>query len=369
MSSPSIPVPHSESAGLPPERVSQRRQSNVMLSRVAAGLYWMSRYLERAENTSRLLDVNLQLQLDFIKIDDETLKEHWLPILRSTGDEELFFSLYDSATSESVTEFMTFRADNPNSVLSCLTAARENARQIRDQISIEMWEVLNDAFLFLQSSNARSMWAGGASQFYEKVKNYSHLFQGLTDSTFARNEGYEFIQFGKFVERADKTSRILDLKYHILLPTAADVGGAVDTAQWQAVLRSASGLEAYRRFYVAEILPWKVAEFLIFSEAFPRSLRYCLERIDHFLHRIAGTPQGQYRSEGERVFGKLLSDLNFNTIEDILKAGLHQYLKHVQEVLDRVAAFVNESFMTHPPVDLAAEVRIHQQEQQQQQRK
>ena len=228
--------------------ITDRRDSQVMLSRVANSLYWISRYIERAENMARLLDVNLQLMLDFADLNDQQLKEHWLPILCSAGDEDTFFKFYDRADSESVTEFLTFREENPNSIISCLFTARENARQVRDQISLEMFEAINECYLFLKSKNSRVIWQSGAHDFYEQIKKYSHLFQGLTASTFTRGDGYEFINLGKFLERADKTTRILDIKYHILLPSVADVGGAVDAAQWQAILRSASALEAYRRF-------------------------------------------------------------------------------------------------------------------------
>lgn len=347
--------------------VTTSRNSSVMLSRVANSLYWMSRYIERAENIARLLDVNLQLMLDFVHLDDQQLKEHWMPILLSAGDEETFLKHHDKADSQSVTEFMTFQPDNPNSVISCLFAARENARQIRDQISLEMFEVINECYLFLKSKNAREVWATGAHEFYEQIKKYSHLFQGLTDSTFSRDEGYEFIQFGKFVERTDKTTRILDIKYHILLPSVQDVGGAVDTAQWQAVLRSVSALKAYRRFHVADIVPWKVVEFIIFSPTFPRSIFYGLQEVDRFLHLLANTGEGEYRGPEERTFGKLLADLNFMTIEDVMRGGLHEFLESVQKTLDRIDDFIYNRLMYHPPTDMAAEIRLHQQEMQQQQ--
>jgi uncharacterized alpha-E superfamily protein len=351
------------------ETFTPRRVGEVMLSRVAASLYWISRYLERAENTARLLDVNLQLLLDFHAIDDETLKQHWIPILRSADEEEGFAKLYDTANSRNVTEYMTFCAENPNSVYSCVNAARENARQVRDQISLEMWEILNVAYLFFKEGEARRMWndGEGAAPLYDRVKSFSHLFQGLTDATFSRNEGYEFLQFGKYMERADKTTRILDIKYHILLPKVSDVGGAVDTVQWQALLRSASALEAYRRFFMAEILPRKVAEFLIFSESFPRSIRYCLQSLDDYLHRLTGTAPGDYPTPSERAFGKLLNDLNFLGIEDIFRMGFHEYLTFTQRVLTDLDAHIFRVFMYYPPVDVAAEIRLHQQEQQQQQ--
>ncbi|MDZ4289605.1 MAG: alpha-E domain-containing protein [Prosthecobacter sp.] len=182
------------------EAVARHKQANLMLSRVAGSLYWMSRYLERAENQARLIDINLQILLDFGQVCDETLKEHWLPVLRSSGDEELFFTLYETTDNESVTEFVTFRRENPNSLISCISSARENARQVRDQISAEMWEVLNDAYHFVQSADARKLWhdGGGASAFYDQIKRYSHLFQGITLATFSRNEGFDFIEFGKY---------------------------------------------------------------------------------------------------------------------------------------------------------------------------
>jgi uncharacterized alpha-E superfamily protein len=354
-------------ANIPPMVVTARSRKDFMLSRVANSLYWMSRYIERAENIARLLDVNLQLLLDFGSLDDQQIKEHWLPILRSAGDEETFFKLYPLADSQNVTEFMTFREENPNSVVACLLSARENARQVRDQISREMFEVLNECYLFLKSKNAREVWESGAHEFYEQIKRYSHLFQGLTASTFSRSEGYEFIQFGRYLERGDKTARILDVKYHILLPSVADVGGAVDAAQWQAVLRSVSALEAYRRFHVSDILPSKVAEFLIFSRTFPRSIRFCMEQVDECLRLLAGTAKGEYRSPLERAFGRALSDMQFQTIEEVLNSGLHEYLQNIQTVLDGIDDFIYQTYMYHPPTDMAAEIRLHQQEMQQQQ--
>ncbi len=343
------------------------RRKLPMLSRVANSLYWLGRYFERAENTARLLDVNLQLLLDFEKLDDATLTEHWLSIIHSTADAELFAQHYPKADAMTVTEFMTFNPANPSSILSCTLAARENARMIRDRISLEMWEAVNDLHLFLNSHEARSLWQHSPTEFFARIKNASHLFQGLTGATFPHDEGYNFIQLGRFIERADKTIRLLDLKYHILLPSASDVGGAIDTAQWGAVLRCASALEAYRRFYVSEILPWKVSEFLLFSETFPRSVRHCLGQIDLYLRRISGTPVGQHNNEAERLCGRLVSELNYTSIDEVFRKGLHEFLSQILPVLDQIGTIVFDTFMTHRPVDEVAEVRLHQQEEQQQQ--
>jgi len=333
-----------------------------MLSRVAHSLYWMSRYIERAENIARLLEVNLQFILDFQGYDDAHLKEHWGSILASSGDLELFEELYDASDSRSVTEFSSFDLRNPNSILSCVFAARENARMIRDQISLEMWETLNELYLFMRSRSTTDVWVAGPYEFFQDIKRNSHLFQGLTDATFSRSEGWEFMQFGKYVERANKTARILDVKYHILLPDAADVGGALDTAQWQAVLRSASALEAYRRFYVSEILAWKAAEFLIFSDSFPRSIHFCAAQIDEFLRRILGETGSRPRSEAARASRRLLANMQSLTIDEVLKDGLHEFLAETGAALDRISEDVVQTTMFYPAESTQEEQQLQQQQ-------
>lgn len=339
-----------------------RPQATVMLSRVAHSLYWMSRYIERSENIARLLEVNLQMLVDFQNLDQDTSTEHWASILASSGDEELFEKHYKTAESRSVTEFFAFDLRNPSSILSCIYAARENARMIRDQISLEMWETINELYLFLKARNTADVWAAGPNEFFQHIKMVSHLFQGLTASTYSRNEGWEFLEFGKYLERADKTTRILDVKYHILLPSATDVGGALDTAQWQAVLRSASALEAYRRFYVREILAWKAAEFLIFSDSFPRSLYYCVAQVDDFLRRILGETGVRPRSEAARISKRMLADLQSLTIKDVIDEGLHEFLMEVQKSLEKIGDEVVQSTMFYP-----ADSSLEDQQQQQQQ--
>jgi uncharacterized alpha-E superfamily protein len=350
------------------EEVARSKQANVMLSRVAGSLYWMSRYLERAENQARLIDVNLQILLDFGQVSAETLKEHWLPVLRSSGDEEQFLRLYESADNESATDFLTFRSENPNSLISCISNARENARQVRDQISSEMWEVLNDAYHFIQGADAKKIWNEGASAFYDQIKRFSHLFQGITVSTFSRVEGFEFIQFGKYLERADQITRLLDIKYHILLPKASDVGGAVDTAQWHAVLRSASAVEPYRRYYVADILFKKVVEFLIFDESFPRSMKFCTEQMNKYLQLITeGDSATAVSAEPIRRFESFLNRLSKVDVQSIFDRGLHEFLDASQIEIASIGAHLYTNYMYHPPVDLQAEIRFQQQQEQQQQ--
>lgn len=334
-----------------------------MLSRVADSLYWMSRYIERAENVSRLLDVNLQLLLDFEEMDDLKLKEHWEPVIRATGDEALFYELYEQADSSSVTEFLTFNKKNPSSILSCMLAARENASMIRDQLSTEMWQCINQAYLFLKSNNAKQIWDSGPYEFYKQIQDYSHLFMGLTDATFSHTEGFYFMQVGKFLERADKTSRILDIKYHILLPSLEDVGGAVDAVQWSAILRSCSAFEAYHRIYVASVDPLRVADFLIFNDYFPRSIQFCVRELDTNLHRISGCPKGEYSNPAEHASGRMLSELKYNTITDAFNRGLHEYLEAIQQRFVEIGVEVYKTYMFHPHIDMASEIASQQQQQ------
>ncbi|MGB0408510.1 MAG: alpha-E domain-containing protein [Opitutales bacterium] len=334
-----------------------------MLSRVADSLYWMSRYIERAENVSRLLDVNLQLLLDFEEMDDLKLKEHWEPVIRATGDEALFYELYEQADSSSVTEFLTFNKKNPSSILSCMLAARENASMIRDQLSTEMWQCINQAYLFLKSNNAKQIWDSGPYEFYKQIQDYSHLFMGLTDATFSHTEGFYFMQVGKFLERADKTSRILDIKYHILLPSLEEVGGAVDAVQWSAILRSCSAFEAYHRIYVASVDPLRVADFLIFNDYFPRSIQFCVRELDTNLHRISGCPKGEYSNPAEHASGRMLSELKYNTITDAFNRGLHEYLEAIQQRFVEIGVEVYKTYMFHPHIDMASEIASQQQQQ------
>ena len=305
-----------------------------MLSRVADSLYWMSRYMERAENDARLLDVNLQLLLDLGG--EAEAMQHWAPVIASLEETSLFDSLYGAADEASVTEFLTLQKKNPNSIISCLTLARENARTTREQISSEMWEEINRLYLFVQSDAAPKLLLASPHEFFKRVITGSHLFQGVTASTMTHGEGWDFIRIGTLLERADCTSRILDVKYHILLPTGEDIGGNVDTIQWMAVLKSCSGLEAYCKLYVSQVAPWKVAEFIITDQEFPRSIRYCVDSLDNALHRISGVDESRYANEAERLSGRLRSDLDYVTIGEIFEFGLHEYLIEVQERLVEV---------------------------------
>jgi uncharacterized alpha-E superfamily protein len=335
-----------------------------MLSRVANSLYWMSRYVERAENTARLVDVNLQLMLDASKLDDKAIAGYWDPILQSTGDDERFAELYEKVSGRSVTEFLVFNTSNANSILSSIIQARENARTVRDQITAELWEELNRLYLFLNSPKAKTLWRQSPFEFFQEVKTSSLLLQGLSDATIVRNEGWYFIQAGRYLERADKTSRILDVRH----ASVASDGQATQTEAlaWSAVLRSCSAWDAYKALHGGSVEPKLVAEFLLLSEDFPRSVRFCVQHLNTALRRISGVAEGRFSNDAERHCGRLLAELQFSTSDEILARGLHGYIDEVQSKLNSIG---NALFQTYifQHFSLQQEDEIRQQEEQQQQ--
>jgi uncharacterized alpha-E superfamily protein len=316
-----------------------------MLSRVADALFWLSRYTERAENNARMLDVNLQLMLDAQLLGSKD-QQHWESIIFTLEDNELFKKHYPAITKDSVVEFITFDRRNPNSVYSCLASARENARAVREQMSVEMWEQINRMFLLFRSGEARRMFQSSTYEFFKWILEGSQLFQGVADATMSHDEGWEFIRLGKYLERADRTSRILDIKYHVLLPMGEQIGGNVDTIQWMAVLKSCSALEPYRKHYRGQVAPWKVVEFLVKNATFPRSVLFCVHSVDESLHKITGVDRGDfnYKVEAERLSGKLLADLSYITIAEIFDLGLHQYLDRMQLRLIEISNAIYTEF-------------------------
>jgi uncharacterized alpha-E superfamily protein len=309
-----------------------------MLSRVADSVYWMSRYVERAENVARFIDVNFQLMLDEADGQDR----QWQPLVNTTGDHEDFNKRFAIATQENVINFLTFDIDNPNSILSCLRQARENARTVREIISSEMWLQINKFYLQVKSAE-QANWLDSANEFFSEVKENSHLFTGITDATMTHNEAWHFCRLGRLLERADKTSRMLDVKYYILLRSADDVGSPFDDIQWAAVLRSASAFEMYRKRH-GRISPQGVVEFLILDREFPRAIQFCLVAARDSLHAISGTPLGTFRYQPEKLLGQLCSDLCFVSLEEIIEHGLHEYLDDLQTNFNAIGAGIFETF-------------------------
>ncbi|HEX2860568.1 MAG TPA: alpha-E domain-containing protein [Lacunisphaera sp.] len=338
-----------------------------MLSRVANSLYWMSRYIERAESIARLVDVNLQMLLDFRNLDDATLNAHWMPVVQSSGDEDQFRKLYPRTTGQSVTDFMVFNPGNANSICSSISQARENARMVRDQITAELWEEINRIYLFVNSPRARKEWRESPFDFFQTIKSSSLLLQGLTDATVVRNEGWFFIQCGRHLERADKTSRILDVR-HATLPAE---GFPIATSQadalgWSAVLRSCSAWDAYKALHGAEVHPALVAEFLLLSDDFPRSVRFSVRHLNTSLRRISGVHDGRFSNDAEKLAGRLLAELQFSTAEDIFALGLHAYIDLLQGKLNAIGDALFQAYIFQP-FQTPGEYELRQQEEQQQQ--
>jgi uncharacterized alpha-E superfamily protein len=299
-----------------------------LLSRVADSLYWMARYIERAENVARFIGVNLHLMLDL-----PAEGKQWQPIIDTTGDALVFQSKYSPATQDSVIEFLARDAGNPNSVYSCIRAARENARSVREIISSEMWEQVNA--LYLQVRDSQGLAPDALPSYFHEVRMACDQFQGVTDSTMTHNEAWHFIGLGRTLERADKTTRLLDVKYFILLPSLSDVGTPYDEVQWAAVLKSVSGFEMYRKRH-GRIAPPRVIEFLLFDNEFPRAVRYSIGRADRFLHSITGTPAGAFSCASEQRLGRLKSELDFGRVEDTVAAGLHEFLDGLQVKMNKI---------------------------------
>jgi uncharacterized alpha-E superfamily protein len=310
-----------------------------MLSRVANSIYWMSRYIERAENTARLIDVNLQLTLDR----PGGIDEQWNPLVAITGDDALFATRYPTPDRTSVMQFLTFDPDYPNSIVNCIAAARENARTIRDVITSEMWQQINTLHLMLRHAATTRRHEERPHEFYTEVKRGCQLFDAITDGTMSHGIGWDFARLGRMTERADKTSRILDVKYFLLLPRLDDVGGPMDVVQWAALLRSAGALEMYRQHHGA-IHPPAVVGYLMLDTEFPRSLAFCLLRAQSSLHRIIG-PHGTAATHNvQRLLGRLRSDLEFGDAQEIIDAGLHEYLDHFQSKLNQIDDAINRAF-------------------------
>jgi uncharacterized alpha-E superfamily protein len=304
-----------------------------MLSRLADSLYWTGRYVERAENVARFIGVNLSLILDTPALDGY---RQWQPLVVTTGDYHDFELRYQDPTADNVTRFLLLDPDNPNSVLSSIRSARENARTMREVISSEMWEQLNSFYLMVQGTASRPETGFDTlNTFCRNVKVLSHLFSGVTDATLSHGEAWHFFNMGRLLERADKTARILDVKYFILLPKVEDVGTPYDNILWTALLKSASASEMYRKKH-SLIQPQKVAEFLILDREFPRSIRYCLTETGRSLKAITGSPNGTFSNPVEQRLGRLRSELDYADIGGIIASGLHEYLDGFEGKLNDV---------------------------------
>ncbi len=367
-----------------------------MLSRIAEALYWIGRYVERAEDTARITDVNYHHTLEMGASPEarERRRQHWEALVVIVGEAPRFFTMHDRADEETVPPYLTFATENPHSIVSCVARARENARTMRHQIASEMWEVLNRFHLELQrlqEFGETPVSAENAHLFYRSIKEFSHLFQGITDSTMPREEGWYFLQAGKFLERAEKTARALDVKYHLL---ATDEGlrtkgeGLSDESpplsptslvlsplpgdwdQWLAVLRSLSAYEAYHKIYRSAVHPRSVIEMLTLSPIFPRSIRFAISEVDAALahisaeNRVLSTEYDLLSTqhsvlnpsqEAERAVGRLHSALMYQQVEDVFAVDLHDYLLDIQRQCFQIGEYIQTQYFA-PRILRAEEV-------------
>jgi uncharacterized alpha-E superfamily protein len=291
-----------------------------MLSRTADHLYWMGRYTERAENLARMLEVNYRMSM--LPQGAETIEQGWVATLTIIGLLDAFRQRYDAVTPANAIAFLAFDRDNPMSIYSCVRAARENAHAVRGTLTSEIWESLNATWLEMRDASMRANVDADVGSFFEWVKHRSHLTRGVIQGTMLRDEAWHFTWLGTYLERSDSTARILDVKYHLLLPRGEKVGGSTDYYQWSALLHSVSAFEIYRRVYRDLITPRRVAELLVLRDDMPRSLRRCMTEAYKHLKAV----RNAHSAETERRAGELQASLVYGRIEDIFEKGLHEYL-------------------------------------------
>jgi uncharacterized alpha-E superfamily protein len=311
-----------------------------MLSRTANNLYWMARYIERAENTARILESTYRMSL--MPQDPTIIQQEWYAPLNITGTLFPFSGRHTTVGAHDVLRYMVLDSENPSSIYTCFRDARENGRAVRGSITSEMWEALNHTWLDIQKLNESRLDSEGVIEFFDWVKERSHIFRGVTVATALRDDAFRFNRLGTFIERADNTARILDVKYHVLLPRVQDVGGAVDYYQWAAVLRSVSAFESYRKVYRDVISPLKVAELMILRDDMPRSLHACMTEVYQNLQQLA-TPQA---AEAVRLAGETQAELQFGRIEKIFAGGLHEYLTDFLSHIGELGQEINRGFFT-----------------------
>jgi uncharacterized alpha-E superfamily protein len=318
-----------------------------MLSRVADCLYWINRYVERAENISRFVEVSEAMALDC----PPGSAEPWLPLIDASGDRELFDRLCPDGSPDDVVNFLVRGEGNPNCVVNCIAIARENARQIREVITTEMWEQINDIYWTLQEHH---FWEQPPQEQLREIRRACQLFYGITDSTLSRDLSWQFSRLGRLLERADKTTRILDVKYFLLLPTPEEVGGVLDELQWIALLRTAGAYQMFRQSQQRAIAPEAVASFLLLDPIFPRSVRYCLERISDTLRIIRSSTVPGPPDDLECLIGLVLARWSYTRIEELIATGLHEAIDHLQQDLNRLHALIEQRYFISTPSSIAS---------------
>lgn len=317
-----------------------------MLSRSAENLYWMARYVERAENAARALDAALRMSL--LETDGAERNSAWASIVEVGPEPEVFRERFGEANAGTVMAYMAVDRENQSSIVSCIAAARENARAERARITTELWESLNDTWLAIEDLDEAGLRARGYRTFFEWVKERSQTFNGVLLGTMLRDEAMFFVELGMYLERADNTARLVDVKYHVLLPEVEYVGGAVDYYQWAALLRSLGALRAYRRIYKDSIAPWQVAELLILRGDVPRALHRCYEVITVTLDSLVGPG----RLPCQQLAHEIFAGLRYGNIDEITREGLHEFLDAFVLRNSRLGRRIQRDFLMADVIDV-----------------
>ena len=302
----------------------------------------MSRYLERAEHTARVLDVNLNLMLEQSPDPDGRRWERLLKSLSKAAPASTVSDAYG------ITQTLTFDPENAASIVACITAARENARQVREQISSEMWEQLNELYLQVKRVKLDDIWRGEPHEFFQAVKAGAHLFQGITDSTMNHGQGWHFIQVGRFIERACATAMLLDVQFSALADSPVREVEAGDYMEWVGFLKSFTAFEAYCKVYSADLKPDLIAEFLLLNAEFPRSIRFAAEMMHAGLSAIAETTRTSKSGRANRLTGRFRAALGFGQIDEIIEGGLHHYLEDIQRQCAQIHTAIYQIYIAYP---------------------
>lgn len=311
-----------------------------MLGRTANDLFWLSRYIERAENMARLVEVGYRIVL--LPREGEGYHQEWRSTLKSAGCEQGYFSKYGALATRDVVNYLLFDPDNPSSVYSCLALARHNARAQRIAVTRDMWEALNGSWIEFTNLNAQDFTPNKLPSLLDWIKERSALYRGALLNTILRNDTYCFSELGTFIERADNTARILDVKYYVLLPQIEMIGTNIDNHQWTAILRSVSAHRSYRWVYKENVRPWRIAEYLILNKQMPRSLAYSYDEIGHALDGLrnlygAASPCHGTASDTRQMLE--LSDVNH-----VFQCGLHEFLQDFIAQNNRLGSEISEAY-------------------------
>lgn len=320
-------------------------ETRPMLARDADSMFWMGRYVERAEHVARLLRVHLMLLTDVGDLTPVLEHQMWLTILSTMragkepdGDEPI---------SARIAKYMTFDQNNPSSIVSCIARARENARAIRESISSEMWECLNGIYWRVTSDEALARFEESPDEFFFQIMNGSMLFQGLTDQTLAHDQRWHFTQIAKYLERIDVTARVIETRFDVLSKMGAQLDQPIRNIHLMGVLRSCCSLESYRRRHMADLDATRIAEYLVLQKDYPRSIRFCVEQL-HQATAGVRTSNGQHTpSPPERIFGRLEAQLEYASIDEILAEGLSSYLAKIEKTANEGSGALQKSYFLY----------------------